>query len=120
MPETPRSPRRRKDVKLTLLGRVQDKSRTVLLGENESERAIRKGVDDAIERTLPRVLDRMTKQATPILTLARLAEMLGVKPRTVTEGYVKAGMPCCRPGGKRQPPVFVLEDVIAWLREQTG
>ncbi len=100
---------------MTVLGKV-GKGQTVLLDKTQSERVIRK----AIERTLPLVVERLMERAAPIMTAAQLADMLGVTARTVTERYVRDGMPCVRLSGKRQPPVFVLEDVVAWLREQSG
>ena len=120
MPEKPRAPRRREDVKLTVLGRVESKSETVLLDKTQSERVIRKAVSDAIERALPLLMKRLLERAAPIVTAAQLAHMLGVSARTITERYVRDGMPCVRLSGKRQPPVFVLEDVVVWLRERAG
>ena len=67
------------------------------------------GVRDALRDVLPEILARAHREEPSILTVARLADMLGVTPRTVTERYVKEGMPCYRPGGKRQPPVFIFE-----------
>lgn len=52
-----------------------------------------------------------------ILTLARCADLLGVDKRTVTETYVKKrGLPCIRLA-RNTAPVFLLEDVVCWLRE---
>lgn len=120
MSESSLPPRRREEVKLTVLGKVQSKSQTVLLSASASERVIGRAVGEAVERVVPRVLERLPERVAPVVTLGQVAAMLGVTPRTVTERYVKAGLPCCRPGGKRQPPVFVLEDVVGWLRERSG
>ena len=51
-----------------------------------------------------------------ILTATRLADLLGVTARTVTERYVKRGLPHVRLA-TNGPPLLILEDVIAWLRE---
>ena len=51
-----------------------------------------------------------------ILTAHRLADLLGVTARTVTERTVKRGLPHVRLAWNG-PPLFLLEDVIAWLRK---
>jgi hypothetical protein len=119
-----RPPQRRTDPVVTYLGHAAlshaaGKERTLLVQQSEARAAIRKSVREALRDVLPEVLALTHREEPSILTVARLADLLGVTPRTVTERYVKDGMPCCRPGGKRQPPVFILEDVIAWLRSRS-
>lgn len=50
-----------------------------------------------------------------VLTLDRVADLLGVAPRTVTETYVaRMGLPAHRTG-PTSPPWFLHSEVAAWV-----
>ena len=67
-------------------------------------------ITDKAER-LEKALDHMDG----VLTKQRLARLLNVTPATVMNTYVKEqGLPVYRPG---KAPIFLLEDVKAWLKE---
>ena len=96
---------------------------TMLLLQGEAaRREIRQSVDEAVRRAMAehggtaRQLYELLADQRAILTARRLADLLGVSARTVTERYVKRGLPHVRLA-TNGPPLFLLEDVIAWLRE---
>ena len=95
---------------------------TLLLQSDAARREIGQAAREAIERAMDehgedvRKLYALLADQRGILTLARTADLLGVTERTVTERYVKRGMPCVRLSAKGSP-LFLLEDVVNWLRE---
>lgn len=90
--------------------------------ERELARIAREALDTALaERCDPlgRVLDALQTQR-GVLTLDRVADLLGVSRRTVTEVYVaKLGLPVHRTG-RTSPPLFLLDEVVAWVRSLSG
>ena len=102
---------------VTYLGRVAGKNRTLLMQEREASAVVRKTIRETVEHVLPRAIEQAGVGTPSILTLARLADLLGVKPRTVTETFIRQGLPYVRLS-KGRAPVFVHDDVIAWLRER--
>lgn len=61
----------------------------------------------------------MTHDRPQILNILQIAEMLGKSPQTVIADRSRAPHrlpPACTPPGTRQP-LWILEDVLAWLRE---
>lgn len=99
---------------------------TLLIANDAARREIGKATREAVERAMAehgadvrRLYDALVEQR-GVLTLARCADLLGVRPRTVTERYVaELGLPCVRLASN-QPPLFILADVVAWLRSRGG
>ena len=94
---------------------------TLLLQSDAAQREISKAAREAIARAMNehggevRKLYELLADQRGILTAPRLADLLGVGTRQVTQRYVKRGLPCVRLAANG-PPLFLLEDVIAWLR----
>lgn len=94
----------------------------LLLQSDAARREIGQAAREAVERAMNehgadvRKLYALLADQRGILTLARTADLLGVTERTVTERYVKRGMPCVRLASNGSP-LFLLDDVVAWLRE---
>ena len=86
--------------------------------ERELARIVRESIAAAIDEygdPLGRVLDALQMQQ-GVLTLDRAADLLGVSRRTITENYVpKLGLPAHRTG-RTSPPLFLLDEVAAWVR----
>ena len=95
---------------------------TLLLQSEAAERELSRAARTAIERAMAehgsdvRKLYALLADQRGILTARRLADLLGVTDRTVTERYVKRGLPCVRLAANG-PPLFLMEDVVAWLRQ---
>lgn len=95
---------------------------TLLLQSEAAEREISRAAREAVHTAMQehgadvRRLYALLADQRGILTVQRLADLLGVTERTVTERYVKRGLPCVRLAANG-PPLFLLEDVVAWLRE---
>ncbi len=95
---------------------------TLLLQSEAAERELSRTARSAIERAMAehgsdvRKLYALLADQRGILTARRLADLLGVTDRTVTERYVKRGLPCVRLAANG-PPLFLMEDVVAWLRQ---
>ena len=75
---------------------------TLLLQGEAAHREIRRAVDEAVRQAMAehggaarRVYELFADQRA-ILTAPRLADLLGVTARTVTERYVKRGLPHVR------------------------
>ena len=95
---------------------------TLLLQSDAAQREIGRAARDAVTAAhdehggeVRRLYALLTDQR-GILTVHRVADLLGVSARTVTERYVKRGLPCVRLA-VNGPPLFLLEDVVAWLRQ---
>ena len=94
---------------------------TLLLQSDAAQREISKAAREAIARAMNehggevRKLYELLADQRGILTAPRLADLLGVGTRQVTQRYVKRGLPRVRLAANG-PPLFLLEDVIAWLR----
>lgn len=86
--------------------------------ERELARVARESIAAAIGEhgdPLGRVLDALQMQQ-GVLTLDRVADLLGVSRRTITENYVpKLGLPAHRTG-RTSPPLFLLREVEEWVR----
>lgn len=95
---------------------------TLLLQGEATHREIRRAVNEAVRQAMvehggaARQVYELLADQRAILTAHRLADLLGVTARTVTERYVKRGLPHVRLA-TNGPPLFILKDVIAWLRE---
>jgi hypothetical protein len=90
------------------------------VARREIRSAIREELDVAMRDYAGpvRSLYELLAEQRGVLTLARCADLLGVSARTVTESYVaKRGMPCVRLG-RNSGPLFLIEDVVGWLRDQ--
>ena len=88
------------------------------VARREIRSAIREELDVAMRDYAGSVRDlcELLSGQRGVLTLARCADMLGVNARTVTETYVKRkGLPCVRLA-RNSSPLFLLEDVVVWLR----
>lgn len=85
--------------------------------ERELARIARESIAAALEKhgdPLGRVLDVLQMQQ-GVLTLDRVADLLGVSRRTITENYVpKLGLPAHRTG-RTSPPLFLLREVEEWV-----
>jgi hypothetical protein len=95
---------------------------TLLLQSDAAQREIGRAAREAVHTAMKehgadvRRLYELLADQRGILTVHRLADLLGVTERTVTERYVKRGLPCVRLA-VNGPPLFLLEDVVAWLRQ---
>ena len=90
----------------------------------EIAREAREALDAAVHEhggkdPLGRVLEALKPQF-GVLTLARVADLLGVTERTVTETYVaKMGLPDHR-AHKTASPWFLMDEVVAWVGQQNN
>lgn len=101
---------------------------TLLIQGADARREIAHAAAEALEAAvrdaggkdpLGRVLDAITCQL-GVLTLARVADLLGVTERTVTETYVaKEGLPAHRLH-KTASPWFLLDEVVEWVRAKNS
>ena len=95
---------------------------TLLLQSEAAQREIGRATREAVARAMSehgadvRRLYALLADQRGILTAHRVADLLGVSVRTVTERYVKRGLPCVRLA-TNGPPLFLLEDVVVWLRQ---
>ena len=95
---------------------------TLLLQSEAAQREIGRAAREAVTAALDehggevRRLYALLSDQRGILTVHRLADLLGVSARTVTERYVKRGLPCVRLAANG-PPLFLLDDVVVWLRQ---
>ena len=95
---------------------------TLLLQGEAARREIRRAVDEAVRHAMAehgvtaRQVYELLADQRAILTAPRLADLLGVSSRTVTERYVKRGLPHARLV-TNGPSLFILDDVTAWLRK---
>jgi hypothetical protein len=86
----------------------------------EIRSAVREQIDAAMREVAGPVRDlyELLSDQRGVLTLARCADLLGVSARTVTETYVaRRGLPCVRLG-QNSAPLFLLDEVISWLKTQ--
>lgn len=101
---------------------------SILIQGDDARREIAREAREALEAAvheqggkdpLGRVLEALEPQL-GVLTLARVADLLGVTERTVTETYVaKTGLPVHRLH-KTASPWFLMDEVVAWVRQQNG
>lgn len=95
---------------------------TLLLQSEAAQREIGRAAREAVMAVLDehggevRRLYTLLSDQRGVLTVHRLADLLGVSARTVTERYVKRGLPCAQLA-VNGPPLFLMDVVVARLRQ---